>query len=112
MARAAWSRATAAFTVPVAAAPRTSEAAVLRKGFYRAGEVNYAWRAMLDAANSVRGLPDPIVSEKSRLEVGKMDAATIDNANRWRLETPGHIGWARTARPDDSGRYLMISSDC
>ena len=41
-----------------------------------------------------------------------MDTATIDNANRWRLRTPGHEGWKRTARPDDPDRYLMISADC
>ena len=36
----------------------------------------------------------------------------IDEPNRWRLNTPGHQGWPRTARPDDPNRYLMISSDC
>lgn len=41
-----------------------------------------------------------------------MDTATIDSANRWRLETPGHSGWRRTARPGDPNRYLMISCDC
>ncbi len=37
---------------------------------------------------------------------------TVDQPNRWRLETPGHPGWNRTARPDDPNRYLMISADC
>src|SRR5216683_1497499 len=41
-----------------------------------------------------------------------MGIATIDEANRWRLETPGHQGWNRTARPDDPNKYLMISCDC
>src|SRR5579864_5187046 len=41
-----------------------------------------------------------------------MGTATIDEANKWRLETPGHDGWKRTARPDDPNRYLMISCDC
>ena len=36
----------------------------------------------------------------------------IDEPNRWRLETPGHEGWPRTARPGDPNRYLMISADC
>ena len=36
----------------------------------------------------------------------------IDEPNRWRLETPGHQGWPRTARPGDPNRYLMISADC
>ena len=36
----------------------------------------------------------------------------VDEKNRWRLETPGHERWERTARPDDSARYLMISADC
>ncbi len=36
----------------------------------------------------------------------------VDANNRWRLETPGHSGWQRTARPDDPNRYLMISADC
>src|SRR5437588_12824195 len=39
-------------------------------------------------------------------------SAQVDEANRWRLETPGHAGWTRTARPDDPNRYLMISCDC
>jgi predicted TIM-barrel fold metal-dependent hydrolase len=37
---------------------------------------------------------------------------TIDQPNRWRLATPGHQGWNRTASPDDPNRYLMISADC
>jgi predicted TIM-barrel fold metal-dependent hydrolase len=37
---------------------------------------------------------------------------TIDSNNRWRLETPGHDGWQRSARPGDPNRYLMISTDC
>jgi len=36
----------------------------------------------------------------------------IDQPNRWRLETPGHDGWKRTARPGDPGKYVMISADC
>ncbi|MGH7932803.1 MAG: amidohydrolase family protein, partial [Candidatus Binataceae bacterium] len=36
----------------------------------------------------------------------------VDEKNRWRLETPGHQDWKRTARPDDPNRYLMISADC
>lgn len=34
-----------------------------------------------------------------------------DEANDWRLETPGTDGWPRTARPDDPDKYLMISAD-
>jgi len=41
-----------------------------------------------------------------------MDLHTVDENNRWRLETPGHAGWARTASPDDPDRYLLISTDC
>ena len=37
---------------------------------------------------------------------------SVDQPNRWRLATPGHQGWTRTARPDDPNRYLMISADC
>ena len=36
----------------------------------------------------------------------------VDANNKWRLETPGHAGWERTARPDDPNRYLLISADC
>jgi len=36
----------------------------------------------------------------------------VDSNNRWRLETPGHEGWKRSARPGDPNRYLMISTDC
>ena len=37
---------------------------------------------------------------------------TVDPNNTWRLETPGHDGWKRSARPGDPNRYLMISTDC
>jgi len=36
----------------------------------------------------------------------------VDEKNRWRLETPGHQGWQRSARPDDPRKYVMISADC
>jgi len=36
----------------------------------------------------------------------------VDEKNRYRIETPGHEGWARTARPNDPDKYLMISADC
>ena len=32
--------------------------------------------------------------------------------NRWRRETPGPVGWTRTARPGDPGKYFMVSADC
>lgn len=32
--------------------------------------------------------------------------------NAWRLETPGHAGWTRTAHPDDPSKYFMVSTDC
>jgi len=35
----------------------------------------------------------------------------IDVNNEWRGETPGTVGWERTARPDDANKYLMISTD-
>ncbi|MDA1100102.1 MAG: amidohydrolase family protein [Proteobacteria bacterium] len=34
-----------------------------------------------------------------------------DEANQWRLDTPGTADWPRTARPDDAEKYLMISAD-
>jgi predicted TIM-barrel fold metal-dependent hydrolase len=37
---------------------------------------------------------------------------TVNAPNRWRLETPGHAGWPRTARPGAPNKYLMISADC
>ena len=36
----------------------------------------------------------------------------VDEKNRYRVETPGHQGWPRTARPEDPDKYLMISADC
>ena len=36
----------------------------------------------------------------------------INEPNRWRLETPGHPGWNRTAHRDDPNKFLMISADC
>ena len=40
-----------------------------------------------------------------------MDQATINTENLWRLETPGHGGWTRTARIGDPGKYFMVSTD-
>lgn len=34
-----------------------------------------------------------------------------DQNNSWRLTTPGHDGWTRTARPDDPNKYFMVSTD-
>lgn len=36
---------------------------------------------------------------------------TVNAPNLWRLETPGHDGWARTARPGDPNKYFMVSAD-
>jgi predicted TIM-barrel fold metal-dependent hydrolase len=36
----------------------------------------------------------------------------VNEPNRWRLATPGHAGWPRTARPGSPNKYLMISADC
>jgi predicted TIM-barrel fold metal-dependent hydrolase len=37
---------------------------------------------------------------------------TIDEANAWRLDTPGAAGWVRTPRRDDTAKYFMVSADC
>jgi hypothetical protein len=29
-----------------------------------------------------------------------------------RSKTPGHDGWARTARPDDPNQFFIVSTDC
>jgi predicted TIM-barrel fold metal-dependent hydrolase len=36
---------------------------------------------------------------------------TIDEPNRWRLNTPGHTGWRHTARANDPEKYFMVSAD-
>src|SRR2546429_624300 len=36
----------------------------------------------------------------------------INEPNQWRLATPGHAGWSRTARPGDPRKYFMVSADC
>ena len=40
-----------------------------------------------------------------------MNDAAINAPNLWRLETPGHAGWQRTARVDDPKKYFMVSTD-
>ncbi|MBT4487765.1 MAG: amidohydrolase [Rhodospirillaceae bacterium] len=35
----------------------------------------------------------------------------VDEANAWRLKSPGTADWPRTARPDDPDKYLMVSAD-
>jgi predicted TIM-barrel fold metal-dependent hydrolase len=41
-----------------------------------------------------------------------MNDVAINAPNLWRLETPGHHGWNRTARADDPRKYFMVSTDC
>ena len=38
-------------------------------------------------------------------------ATEINAPNLWRLETPGHGGWQRTARAGDPNKYFMVSTD-
>ncbi len=40
-----------------------------------------------------------------------MNEIPINAPNLWRLETPGHSGWAHTARPGDASKYFMVSTD-
>ena len=35
----------------------------------------------------------------------------VDENNRWRLETPGADGWAKSVWPDSDNKYTMISCD-
>ncbi len=43
--------------------------------------------------------------------MGNVSIESIDEPNRWRLKTPGHSGWRRTARPEDPNKYFMVSAD-
>lgn len=36
---------------------------------------------------------------------------SIDAANAWRVDTPGHEGWDRTARVNDAAKFFMVSAD-
>jgi predicted TIM-barrel fold metal-dependent hydrolase len=38
-------------------------------------------------------------------------AEQVDDKNRWRLDTPGHEGWPRTARAGDPNKYFVVSAD-
>ena len=40
-----------------------------------------------------------------------MQEVAINAENLWRLETPGHAGWPRTARYGDKRKYFMVSTD-
>jgi predicted TIM-barrel fold metal-dependent hydrolase len=40
-----------------------------------------------------------------------MSTITVNPPNLWRLETPGHGGWPRTARPGDPRKYFVVSAD-
>ena len=41
-----------------------------------------------------------------------MSQVEINDPNLWRLDSPGHTGWTRTARPGDPNKYFMVSADC
>ncbi len=36
---------------------------------------------------------------------------TINEPNVWRLQTPGHASWPRSARPGDPRKYFIVSAD-
>jgi predicted TIM-barrel fold metal-dependent hydrolase len=36
---------------------------------------------------------------------------TMNEPNVWRLTTPGHTGWPRSARPGDPRKYFIVSAD-
>jgi predicted TIM-barrel fold metal-dependent hydrolase len=40
-----------------------------------------------------------------------MSTLEINPPNLWRLETPGHRNWPRTARPGDPRKYFVVSAD-
>ncbi|HEV8439372.1 MAG TPA: hypothetical protein VGT40_14875 [Methylomirabilota bacterium] len=40
-----------------------------------------------------------------------MSVTTVNPPNLWRLETPGHAGWPRAARPGDPRKYFIVSAD-
>ncbi len=40
------------------------------------------------------------------MQEGTVNEVTINTPNLWRLETPGHTGWARTARAGDARKVL------
>ncbi len=40
-----------------------------------------------------------------------MSDVAINAPNLWRLETPGHAGWQRTAHADDPNKYFIVSTD-
>jgi predicted TIM-barrel fold metal-dependent hydrolase len=40
-----------------------------------------------------------------------MNEVPINAPNLWRLETPGHSGWTRTAHAGDPKKYFMVSTD-
>jgi predicted TIM-barrel fold metal-dependent hydrolase len=41
-----------------------------------------------------------------------MSDVAINEPNLWRLETPGHAGWERSAHAADPNKYFMVSTDC
>jgi hypothetical protein len=40
-----------------------------------------------------------------------MSEVAINAPNLWRLETPGHTGWERTAHADDPKKNFIVSTD-
>jgi predicted TIM-barrel fold metal-dependent hydrolase len=49
---------------------------------------------------------------EDRMSTIQSNDIVVNEPNRWRLETPGHGGWPRTARPGAANKYFMISADC
>src|SRR6476659_828762 len=40
-----------------------------------------------------------------------MNQIVVNEPNRWRLDSPGAIGWPRSPRPDAAKKYFMVSAD-
>ena len=60
---------------------------------------------------TTRRRPTPSCTGRSHKGV-TMSQLEINGPNLWRLETPGHAGWSRTARPGDPNKYFIVSADC
>jgi hypothetical protein len=41
-----------------------------------------------------------------------LEEAAMSITEQWQSETPGHHGWATTARPDDPNEFFIVSADC
>ena len=66
------------------------------------------WTAVFEPHDDADAAVHAGALEEERMSTTEL---AINEPNLWRLKTPGHASWPRTARPGDPKKYFIVSAD-